>query len=161
MVFRLGHPQLIGSFRPHVTARPVAERVAAFSPSPTYALPGATCMGMDTELFFPHECDSVGIERARSVCSKCPVAAACLAGAIERREKYGVFGGLTAEERFNMVRRSRRSKGEYVPPSCGTTAGYRRHLRLRQTTCTECRSAVAERDRKRRLRRASIEQVAA
>ena len=34
-----------------------------------------------------------GLERARLLCGDCPVRAGCLAGALERREPYGVWGG--------------------------------------------------------------------
>jgi WhiB family redox-sensing transcriptional regulator len=132
----------------------------AFSPSPSGALPGAVCVGMDTDLFFPDPCDFRGIELAKAVCAVCPVVAACLAGAIERGEKFGVFGGLTAEERDNFVRRSKRKR---AIPECGTVGGYNRHRRLREPRCAPCLAAVAEKARKRhaRLRAEAESQVAA
>ena len=36
----------------------------------------------------PHE-----LEQAKQLCSPCPIAAACLAGALERGEPWGVWGG--------------------------------------------------------------------
>lgn len=33
------------------------------------------------------------VERAKSLCQNCPVRTACLAGARERREPWGVWGG--------------------------------------------------------------------
>jgi WhiB family transcriptional regulator, redox-sensing transcriptional regulator len=53
----------------------------------TRALP---CAG-DPDLFFAESPDDV--ELAKSLCSDCPVRPACLAGAIERREPWGVWGG--------------------------------------------------------------------
>lgn len=52
-----------------------------------YALP---CAG-DPDLFFAESPDDV--ELAKSLCSDCPVRLTCLAGATERREPWGVWGG--------------------------------------------------------------------
>ncbi len=38
-------------------------------------------------------------ERAKTICSACPVRARCLAFAFEHDEAYGVWGGLNPEER--------------------------------------------------------------
>jgi WhiB family redox-sensing transcriptional regulator len=138
----------------------VIESAMEFSPSPSGALPHAVCVGLDTDLFFPDPSDARGIELAKVVCAECPVIAACLAGAIERGEKFGVFGGLTAEERDNFVRRSKRKR---AIPECGTVGGYNRHRRLREPRCAPCLAAVAEKARKRhaRLRAEAESQVAA
>jgi len=48
------------------------------------------CAG-DPDLFFAES--PVDVELAKSMCGSCPVRAACLAGAIERREPWGVWGG--------------------------------------------------------------------
>ena len=45
----------------------------------------------DPELFFAESPDDV--ETAKAFCRECPVRAACLAGALERRELWGVWGG--------------------------------------------------------------------
>ena len=45
----------------------------------------------DPELFFaesPHE-----VEQAKAMCRRCRARIACLAGALERREPWGVWGG--------------------------------------------------------------------
>lgn len=45
----------------------------------------------DPELFFaesPHD-----VEAAKALCRECPARAACLAGALQRREPWGVWGG--------------------------------------------------------------------
>lgn len=39
------------------------------------------------------------VEAARQVCKACPVARECLMAAFQNREDYGVWGGLTVEER--------------------------------------------------------------
>ena len=49
------------------------------------------CQFEDPELFFAERPDD--LELAKLVCGPCPVREACLAGALERREPYGVWGG--------------------------------------------------------------------
>jgi WhiB family transcriptional regulator, redox-sensing transcriptional regulator len=49
------------------------------------------CRTYDPELFFA-ESPAV-VEYAKSLCHGCPVRVACLAGAVERREPWGVWGG--------------------------------------------------------------------
>lgn len=45
----------------------------------------------DPDLFFAELPEDV--ESAKSMCVDCPIRDACLAGAIERREPWGVWGG--------------------------------------------------------------------
>lgn len=49
------------------------------------------CRSYDPELFFAERPEDV--EYAKSLCAACPVRAACLAGAVERQEPWGVWGG--------------------------------------------------------------------
>jgi WhiB family redox-sensing transcriptional regulator len=44
-----------------------------------------------TELFFSDQIPDIAL--AKALCAECPVQAACLDGAIERREPWGVWGG--------------------------------------------------------------------
>ena len=56
--------------------------------------PAARCAdgnGTLTGLFFSD--DVVDIARAKAMCSLCPLRAGCLAGALEREEPWGVWGG--------------------------------------------------------------------
>ena len=63
-------------------------RVTAISRSvPVRVLPCAA----DPDLFFAESPDDV--ELAKSLCRSCPARGKCLAGAIERREPWGVWGG--------------------------------------------------------------------
>ncbi|HEY7486318.1 MAG TPA: WhiB family transcriptional regulator [Streptosporangiaceae bacterium] len=45
----------------------------------------------DPELFFAEA--PADVELAKSLCVDCPIRRACLAGALERREPWGVWGG--------------------------------------------------------------------
>lgn len=49
------------------------------------------CRRYDSELWFAESPDDV--ELAKSLCSDCPLQDACLAGALERGEPWGVWGG--------------------------------------------------------------------
>src|SRR3954453_16133496 len=49
------------------------------------------CRLNDPELFFAEQ--PADVELAKSLCQTCPVRAECLAGALERREPWGVWGG--------------------------------------------------------------------
>ncbi|MFE0641509.1 WhiB family transcriptional regulator [Streptomyces sp. NPDC058877] len=49
------------------------------------------CRAYDPEVFFAES--PADVEYAKSLCRTCPLVAACLAGAQERREPWGVWGG--------------------------------------------------------------------
>ena len=66
------------------------------------------CRGENTSLFF-HPDGERGPARARrqtaakAVCAKCPVIEACLKHALAVREPYGVWGGMSEEERARLI----------------------------------------------------------
>jgi WhiB family transcriptional regulator, redox-sensing transcriptional regulator len=49
------------------------------------------CRVFDAELWFAES--PADVERAKTLCHDCPVRTACLAGALERHEPWGVWGG--------------------------------------------------------------------
>lgn len=49
------------------------------------------CRSYDPEVFFAES--PADVEYAKSLCRTCPLVEACLAGAQERREPWGVWGG--------------------------------------------------------------------
>jgi WhiB family redox-sensing transcriptional regulator len=59
---------------------------------------------IDVSTFY-HPDNERGISRARrelrakAICAACPVKAMCLGWALSTREPYGVWGGLSADER--------------------------------------------------------------
>jgi WhiB family transcriptional regulator, redox-sensing transcriptional regulator len=62
------------------------------------------CRVRDPELWFAD--NPAELELAKSYCLDCPVRAVCLAGALERREPWGVWGGEIFE-RGTVVPRKR------------------------------------------------------
>jgi len=49
------------------------------------------CRAHDAELWFAES--PADVEHAKALCADCPVRDACLDGALERREPWGVWGG--------------------------------------------------------------------
>lgn len=47
---------------------------------------------------------TVNAEAAVRICNRCPFRAECLTWAIDHRERYGIWGGLTPGERRDQVR---------------------------------------------------------
>jgi WhiB family redox-sensing transcriptional regulator len=70
----------------------------------------AACRGIDTANFYHPENERGPSRtrrelRAKAVCSGCPVIENCRRWALSTREPYGVWGGLSAEEREAMLTR--------------------------------------------------------
>ncbi|GAA0627644.1 MULTISPECIES: WhiB family transcriptional regulator [Sporichthya] len=63
----------------------------ALNSAPAELLEKIPCRAFDAELFFAESPDDV--EYAKSLCQNCPIRSACLAGALERAEPWGVWGG--------------------------------------------------------------------
>ncbi|WP_126635056.1 WhiB family transcriptional regulator [Embleya hyalina] len=62
----------------------------------------AACTHEDPELFFPVGNSGPAaeqIDRAKSVCRRCPVIDRCLSWAMATRQESGVWGGLDEDER--------------------------------------------------------------
>ena len=107
--------RLAGTITPHLTARPAVLTIADLRTAPDGDLSGAACTTADPDLFFPEPGDTFAERRAKTICSACPVQAACLAGAIDRGEPVGVFGGLNEVERGVPRWRESRETARPVP----------------------------------------------
>lgn len=61
----------------------------------------AACLNVDPEAFFPEKGfqTPAAVKVAKNICATCPARQACLDFAMESREKYGIWGGMTAKER--------------------------------------------------------------
>lgn len=56
-----------------------------------------------------HYFDAVRV--AKQYCGRCPIREQCLEYALEAGENFGVWGGMTAQERKQIRRASRKSRG--------------------------------------------------
>lgn len=73
------------------------------------------CREEDPDIFF-YDYNQRGEARtaramaAKVICAACPVIKECREFALERREPYGVWGGMTEEERDAHLRKIRRNR---------------------------------------------------
>ncbi|MER5887278.1 WhiB family transcriptional regulator [Streptomyces sp. NPDC001941] len=94
-----------GRRNPHLALVPsLSERIGV----QTNPLQSALCTTVNPEVFFATV--PFVVEIARRVCERCPVQRACLQGALERGEQYGMWGGLTPEERRELRRPRRKAR---------------------------------------------------
>lgn len=92
----------------------------ALAPLPESLAPSAwqdsaACRFEDRDLFFPPDEErgryaAFREAAAKQICRGCAVAGECLDYALAADERYGVWGGLSAEER-ERLRRGRRARG--------------------------------------------------
>lgn len=66
------------------------------------------CRELDTEMFFHPEGERGAARRrraatAKSVCATCPVMQECRQHALDSKEPYGIWGGMTEEERRSYL----------------------------------------------------------
>ncbi|MEU8547810.1 WhiB family transcriptional regulator [Streptomyces roseoverticillatus] len=95
-------------------ARP-AGAMLAFEVVPDPGLAGALCVAVEPELFFPARGDHATANLAREICARCPVIEACLADALKMEggrshsNRFGIRGGLSPNQRYQLARRLRRA----------------------------------------------------
>ena len=113
----------------------------------------ANCRDMDDAIFYDTYSRD-GVALAKKICRRCPVTTQCLTWAVEHREPYGIWGGLTERERRGQApsRRGRGAKPREIRH--GTEGGYYTHRRRGEDPCTECRHAATAAHRRRDERRA-------
>ncbi|CAN5810582.1 hypothetical protein BH23ACT5_BH23ACT5_08260 [soil metagenome] len=83
----------------------VGEYLAAYSSTAAYervSLASAACRSEPSEVFFSPSLKAQAA--AKRICSTCPVRWECLFYAIDTRQQFGVWGGLSAEERLLLRR---------------------------------------------------------
>ncbi|WP_018682197.1 WhiB family transcriptional regulator [Actinokineospora enzanensis] len=89
---------------------------------------------------------------ARIVCAACPVRLQCATGALERRERWGIWGGLDYADRKLVAARH-----GYLPPGDPPEHGTNSRRVKWGCACPDCKRAhaVYEVDRRARARRAA------
>jgi WhiB family redox-sensing transcriptional regulator len=68
----------------------------------------AACRGMDVSVFFhpPQERNAARerrIAQAKAICQGCPAIQRCLDHALKVREPYGIWGGMSEDERAGLL----------------------------------------------------------
>lgn len=66
---------------------------------------------VDPELWWPNGTtgdEELKITQAKAICSNCPVKRECLDWAVDNRQYFGIWGGVTEEERKEDRREARR-----------------------------------------------------
>jgi len=71
----------------------------------------ALCAEVDPEIFFPEKGGSV--RAPKRICAGCEVRAECLQDALDRRESFGIWGGLSERERRVLARQPKQVR--YCP----------------------------------------------
>ena len=94
------------------------------------------CLGMDSSIFFHPEGERGSSRRrrdesAKAVCATCPVIINCREHALATHEPYGVWGGLTEEERRAQI--ARQEQRHRDPPVAGGRCGTASRPRRRRT----------------------------
>jgi WhiB family redox-sensing transcriptional regulator len=90
--------------KPRIRRRltPLAEDPDYISEDTAYETGVALCSQVDPEIFFPEKGGST--RDAKRVCSSCSISVACLDYALERGERYGIWGGTSERERRRLLR---------------------------------------------------------
>jgi WhiB family redox-sensing transcriptional regulator len=73
----------------------------------------AACQSEDPELFFPIGTNGPALLQlmdAKRICARCPVQSECLRWAIVTGMEYGVWGGMSEDERRALRRRTARHR---------------------------------------------------
>lgn len=69
----------------------------------------AACHGLGDLFYAETKDEEAQMREAKRVCASCAVRLDCLSYALERRERHGVWGGLTAYERQTMHKREHKN----------------------------------------------------
>lgn len=108
----------------------------------------ALCAQIGGDHWYPEKGEARRIREAKMVCRMCPVVAECLSFALDKNERYGVWGAKSERERRKLRRTRDPEPGMQPldPARCGTPAQAKAHARRGEPPCTECRLA-ANRDK--------------
>ena len=76
----------------------------------------AACRNEDPALFYDHDYETpkarvTRTDMAKAVCRDCTVRRQCLDTAMRNEEAYGIWGGMTAPERWHLAKFLREEKG--------------------------------------------------
>jgi WhiB family transcriptional regulator, redox-sensing transcriptional regulator len=98
----------MAGYKPHRAVRTSAaswwELLNLGSPDGVRWMRDGLCAQTDPDAFFPGKGEPTG--PAKAVCLACPVRTECLAYALDRDERFGVWGGTSPRERRALLRRT-------------------------------------------------------
>lgn len=63
----------------------------------------------DPDMWFPGPDEYIRSQQARAICHRCPARTECLTEALRHDHTYGIWGGLTAEQRRTLTRNRTRT----------------------------------------------------
>ena len=92
------------------------DRTHASTDDPAGARRALPCRVQDPDLWFAER--PADLEQAKRLCAGCPVRSACLAGALDRAEPWGVWGGEIFDHGVVIARKRPRGR----PPKVRTEA---------------------------------------
>jgi WhiB family redox-sensing transcriptional regulator len=102
----------------------------------------ANCAGTDTDAFF----GDGQMAWAKRLCGRCDVAEACLQYAVTNRIDWGLWGGLTPQQR-KPLRSGSGKRGKATPDRCGNGHPWVGNIAYRSNGHRYCRAC--QRNRKR------------
>lgn len=120
------------------------------------------------QLWFPEESDMESLRAAVRICKACPIRELCLETALAeeagtgRHSRWGVRGGMTSRQRWNMANghtvtpiRTEPKQNRNTKPlaPCGTDSAYDRHIRDGEPADQACKDAHAAKKRELNARR--------
>jgi WhiB family redox-sensing transcriptional regulator len=76
--------------------------------------PMAACSSAEPDLFFPvsaADSNPDQVAEAKAICARCLVRRECLDFAIRTRQMHGIWGGMTEEERYPVVKAHQQELG--------------------------------------------------
>lgn len=114
----------------------------------------ALCAQIDSEIFFPDKGGST--KQAKRICGMCEVRLECLQAALDREERFGIWGGLSERER-RALRPPKRPRTAsrirtHIPLAAGLAHGTRAAYNA-GCKCRPCCAADGHYQRNRHTRR--------
>lgn len=85
-----------------ITTKPTFDRVEARAIPPAAVLENGACHGQDLALFFPEQGERA--TEARKICGRCDHRAECLNWALDTGQAFGIWGGKSPDERFELIK---------------------------------------------------------
>jgi WhiB family redox-sensing transcriptional regulator len=105
---RSASPRRPGLDRTHASTTS-GQQTARPQPAPRRTLP---CRAGDPDLWFAES--PAQLEHAKTLCAQCPARSVCLAGALERGEPWGVWGGEIFDHGVVIARKRPRGRPRKV-----------------------------------------------